>query len=68
MPAGKLKKIFRRQLEKGVAAGEIRPDIDLQATAAYLFTLYNGLKVIAKIHPSREALLQIVATGLRVLD
>lgn len=60
--------IFREYLERGVQQGEISPEKDLPGIAAYLFTIYNGLKVIAKINPSKKDLLRIVETAMQVLD
>lgn len=60
--------IFYDHLQKGVASGEISKDKDLKTIAAMLFTLHNGIKVIAKIKPHQQELLAIVETGLSVLD
>lgn len=57
--------LFYQQLKKGVEKGEISPEKDLKALAAFLFTLYNGLKVVAKINPSKEELMRIVDEGLK---
>lgn len=54
-------------LQKGVDAGEIAPEKDLKAIAAMLFTLSNGLQVIAKTKPEKEELMNVVRTALNVL-
>lgn len=59
---------FLDYLKQGVQKGEIDHTKNLKATAAYLFTLYNGLKVVAKITPSAEHLEQVVEVGLQALD
>ena len=60
--------IFLKQLERGVAQGEISPDKNLQDIAGMLFALNNGIGVVSKINPSKEDLIKIVEAGLRVLD
>lgn len=60
--------LFFQLLQRGVAQGEISPDKDLKSIAAFLFTLNNGLHVVAKINPSRKDLLQVVEAGLTVLN
>lgn len=60
--------IFYKFLLRGEQSGEIPKDKDLKAIASLLFTLYNGIKLIAKVQPNRKKLLAIVDTGLLVLD
>lgn len=63
-----LEALFLRQLQRGVAQGEIRQDKDLKSIAAMLFTLNNGIGVVAKINPSKKDLMKVVEAGLKVLD
>ncbi|MEK6477540.1 TetR/AcrR family transcriptional regulator [Catalinimonas sp. 4WD22] len=61
-------KIFYDYLMSGIKKGEISPDKDAKALAAFLFTLYNGIKVVGKINPNKEELMASVKAGLAVLD
>lgn len=61
-------KILYDYLEKGVSNKEIDPDKDLLAIAGLLFTLYSGLKVIAKVEPDKKKLLASVNAALALLD
>ncbi|MCB0669999.1 MAG: TetR/AcrR family transcriptional regulator [Saprospiraceae bacterium] len=60
--------IFLRQLERGVAQGEISPDKNLKDIASMLFALNNGIGVVSKINPSKHDLIKVVDAALRVLD
>ncbi|MDX2133755.1 MAG: TetR/AcrR family transcriptional regulator [Saprospiraceae bacterium] len=60
--------LFLKHLQRGVAQGEISPEKDLPSIAAMLYTLNNGLGVVAKINPSKKDLLKVVETALQVLD
>lgn len=60
--------LFLEVLEEGVQRGEISSDTNVAATAAFLFTLYNGLNVIAKINPDPAHLNRTLEVGLSVLD
>ena len=59
---------FKDYLHKGVDNGEIAADKNLDAIAGLLFTLYNGLKVVAKTNISKEELTNSILVGLSVLD
>lgn len=61
-------KIFYDYLMLGIEKGEISRDKDVKALAAFLFTLYNGLKVVSKINPDKKELIASVKAGLAVLD
>jgi len=60
--------LYMVQLQIGQETGEIAPDKDLRATARFLFSLYSGLQVIAKLNPTRENLEHVVSVGLSVMD
>lgn len=59
---------FKNYLQKGVNNGEIASTKNLDAIAGLLFTLYNGLKVVAKTNISKEELTDSIMVGLSVLD
>jgi TetR/AcrR family transcriptional repressor of nem operon len=60
--------IFADYIKSGIDSGEISRDKDPQKVASLLFALYSGLMVVAKIESDRDHLLDIVHTGLEVLD
>ncbi len=64
----KIEELFFTLVERGVHRGEIAPHKDPKAMASYLFTLYNGLRVVSKVDTDPEKLRQIVDTGLSVLE
>ena len=60
--------LFLSYLQKGVETGEIPKEKDLPSIASMLFTLNNGLQVVAKTKPSKEELMNMVKVALQVLD
>ena len=60
--------IFYNFLQRGVERGELSPKKDLKSIASMLFVLNNGLQVVAKIQPNKEALIATVETSLSILD
>jgi TetR/AcrR family transcriptional repressor of nem operon len=60
--------LFLDYLRMGQEKREIPPGKDLPAIARLLFTLYNGLKVVAKTHPTEEDQLASVDALLTILD
>ncbi|MCP4440141.1 MAG: TetR/AcrR family transcriptional regulator [Aureispira sp.] len=63
-----MEQFFMDYVNRGKKQGEITENKDAKAIAAFLFTLYSGLNVIAKVNPTTEHLQQVVQTGLAVLD
>lgn len=61
-------KLFFELLKKGQDNKELRKDMDLKATAAYLVAFFNGLKVMAKLKPAKKDLEATIKIGLSVLD
>lgn len=60
-------KLFRYLLEKGKKSGELSSEIDVESTAAYLVTFFQGLKVMAKLKPDEKDLERIIRVGLGVI-
>lgn len=60
--------LFHHYLLEGEERGEIPAGKDLRAIAGLLFTLYNGLQVVAKIQPDRKQLMASVEVALALLD
>lgn len=63
-----VEQIFYDYLKLGVERGEISKEKDLKSLASLLFTLQNGIKVVAKLNPDQEQLSKIVDACLVVLD
>jgi TetR/AcrR family transcriptional repressor of nem operon len=64
----RFEKILFNTLKKGVENGEISPEKDIRSVASFLFTLYSGLMVVAKVNPNKDHLLGTINTGLSILD
>ncbi len=60
--------LYYKLLKAGQQRGEIAPDKDIKAIAAFIYTLFNGLRVVAKVDNSRQRLTAITQTALQVLD
>lgn len=60
--------LFSTYLRKGKDTGQISSDKDLKAIASLLYTLYNGLRVVAKTQPDRNELMSSVRVALSLLD
>lgn len=61
-------RIFHTYLQSGENSGQFAKDMNLEAMASMLFTLYNGLKVVSKVNPSKKDLTNAVRVALSVLD
>lgn len=59
--------LFLDFLQTGVESGEISADKDLVPIASMFFTLYNGLKVVAKVERSKESLKGMIEAALGLL-
>jgi TetR/AcrR family transcriptional repressor of nem operon len=59
--------VLASALERGVRTGELRPDIDVRATARYLASALNGLRLLAKT-TDREVARDVVDLTLKILD
>ncbi len=60
--------LFEKLVRRGMERNEIPQDKDPYILARYIFTLYSGLKIMAKIQPDRKALLANLEEGMKVLD
>ncbi|MEM6262329.1 MAG: TetR/AcrR family transcriptional regulator [Bacteroidota bacterium] len=60
--------IFRSYLQRGVDSGQISADKNLDSIARMLFTLNNGLSVVARGNMAREELMASVEAALGVLE
>lgn len=60
--------LFYEYLKIGQDEGQFNTDINLKSIASLIFTLYNGLKVVAKIQPDKKALMNSVNVVLSILD
>lgn len=60
--------IIATALQKGKDTGELSEQLNVNEVAAYLFTFFNGLNIMAKIKQDRKELERSVALALKVLD
>lgn len=60
--------LISQTIKQGQDEGEINSSICIADTAAYLFTFFSGLRVIAKVEKDPKVLRKSVEVGLRVLD
>lgn len=61
-------RFFKSLLEEAHIRGELDLDKDPEDTAQFLFTLYNGMKVIAKLEKDPAVMQRMLETGLSILD
>ncbi|SHF46507.1 TetR/AcrR family transcriptional regulator [Streptoalloteichus hindustanus] len=54
-------------LRRAADRGELSPEIDLVATADFVVTAVQGLRVMGKAYPDRRTLTGVVDTAVRVL-
>lgn len=60
--------IFAEYIRKGIAAGTIKTSKNPETIAFTLFTLFSGLRVMAKVEQNPKKLQEMVEIGLSVLD
>jgi len=65
---GIMEDTFLSLVERGQAEGDIGSDLDAHSLARFLTSSLNGLMVIGKANPDRDALYDIARTALTVLD
>ncbi|MBS9462814.1 TetR/AcrR family transcriptional regulator [Flagellimonas sp. 389] len=61
-------KLFIDYIQKGIDAGEIPSSKNAASVGLMLFTLYNGLQVLAKIETDPDKYRSMVEEGLSILD
>lgn len=59
-----VEKAFRRTLERASELGELKPDVDIRATARFLTGIMNGLMVLGKARAGQGTLDDIVDVAL----
>lgn len=59
--------IVAQTLQRGIDEKEFDKSLDTQATAAYLYTFFSGLKVISKVEKNHQQIEKIITIGLAVL-
>ncbi|GMN06413.1 TetR/AcrR family transcriptional regulator [Croceitalea sp. MTPC5] len=60
--------LFASMVKRGLDSGELKTPKDPDTLGAYLFALYSGLRVVAKVDPNADRLRQIVTSGLSILS
>ena len=63
-----LEALFARFIQNGIDSGELPKSLDAESTALMLFTISNGLRVVAKVDPNPVKLKKMVDAALSVLD
>jgi len=61
-------KLFKEYLSYGQKTEQIAFDKNIDSLSSFLYTLKSGIFAISKIRPKKDRLLQIVETGLVILD
>ena len=64
----RVEKAFKKVLTTAVEIGEINQEHDVTALAKFLTCCLQGLRVISKVNPDREALQDMAKIALSVLD
>jgi TetR/AcrR family transcriptional regulator, transcriptional repressor for nem operon len=62
-----IEKAFRRTLERAAKQGELKPGVDIRASARFLTGIINGLVVMGKARAGQGTLDDIVDVALSVL-
>jgi AcrR family transcriptional regulator len=65
---GEIERGMRKRLDRGAAAGELPPDADLAAIAAFYRTVLEGLSIRARDGASRRELQRIVDCAMAAWD
>lgn len=60
--------LFKAFLARAVENGQLPETRSAQELSTYLYTLYSGLMVVAKVDPDKKKLYTVVKQGLKVLD
>ncbi|WP_013325012.1 TetR/AcrR family transcriptional regulator [Gloeothece verrucosa] len=64
----RIENAFYQALDRAMQKGEISQNKDIRALARYLTCLMQGIRVFSKVNSNRDALKDIVQTGLIALD
>jgi len=62
------KEILTQTLQRGLENGEFSEELNIEETAAYLFTFFSGLKVVSKIQKNSKEIMKTIDIGLDILD
>ncbi len=58
---------FAKYLQTGKDSGQLSQSLDVEAAASLLYLVYNGLRVVSKVNPNRQELLNSVKLALTVV-
>ena len=61
-------RLFYEYLQKGKANGQLKTNQDLKSIATLLYTLYNGIRVVSKVHPNKKKLTNSINVVLSLLE
>lgn len=59
---------FEERIRRGIAEGDVPPNADAKAMAAFYMTVMQGMSLRARDGASREALMQVVASAVAAWD
>lgn len=59
---------FEERIRRGIAEGDIPPNADARAMAAFYMTVLQGMSLRARDGATREALMQVVASAVAAWD
>lgn len=62
-----MENVFRQALARALACGDIRSDLDVDASARFLVAGYQGLRLVGKASPDRKMLQDVGSVLLRCL-
>lgn len=60
--------LFYEYLKAGKQRGQLKNSQDLKAIATFLYTLYNGIRVVSKVEPNKKELSTSINIALSLLS
>lgn len=63
-----IENLFTSYIQKGIDEGQFHPSQDARSIGLMLYTLYSGLRVVAKVDTNPNKLRATVQTALTILD
>lgn len=61
-------RFFKKQLDRAIALGELKPHTDTRALAQFLHHSVQGIRVLSRINPSKQKMRNIVSSVMSVLQ
>ena len=60
--------LFHNYLKSGKESGQLKTSMDLKSLASFLFTLYNGIRVVSKIRPKKKEFNNYIKIAMSLLN